>query len=91
MITSATSKAEKSQIIQRLKMLGDGTLGRNEKELKLVYVTVSKERFSQEYTELNFKLARTYEQRQELPSHITKTRQWGQIWSVLEITLDVHC
>jgi len=43
MITSATSKAEKSQIIQRLKMLGDGTLGRNEKELKLVYVTVSKE------------------------------------------------
>jgi hypothetical protein len=40
MITSATPKAEKKQIIQRLYALSERKLGPHEKEIKLAYVTV---------------------------------------------------
>ena len=40
MITSATSKAEKKQIIQRLLALSERNLEPHEKEIKLAYVTV---------------------------------------------------
>lgn len=40
MITSATPKAEKKQIIQRLYALSERNLGPHEKEIKLAYVTV---------------------------------------------------
>ncbi|KDR76542.1 hypothetical protein GALMADRAFT_120706 [Galerina marginata CBS 339.88] len=39
MINSATSKQEKSQILDRLKRMSDGKLGAHDKELKLAYVT----------------------------------------------------
>jgi hypothetical protein len=40
MITSATSKAEKKQIFQRLHALCERNLDPHEKEIKLAYVTV---------------------------------------------------
>ncbi|PPQ78009.1 hypothetical protein CVT25_015565 [Psilocybe cyanescens] len=39
MITSATSKPEKAEIIERLKKMADRKLGQHDKELKLIYVT----------------------------------------------------
>lgn len=41
MITSATSKPEKAEIIERLKKMADRKLGQHDKELKLIYVTVT--------------------------------------------------
>lgn len=41
MITGATSKLEKNRIIESLKMLADRRIGANDRELKLIYVTVN--------------------------------------------------
>lgn len=41
MITSATPEKEKKKTLQRLQMLAERSVNRAEKEIKLVYVTVS--------------------------------------------------
>lgn len=40
MITSATTKGEKTRILQSLKALSEQNLGPQDREIKLLYVTV---------------------------------------------------